>query len=333
MTEHRQEHMKSGLSALGQRARALAHTPIAAGAHRLGRERLLLTVAFMRPKAQRALPAPRMLGWLSLAAAALILLGWGLRRFGGDHPLTYEIEGAQLLAANYLVAPSTSNAGVRFSDGSQIRAAPGTRLRVDSTRSDGARVLLEVGSTRAHVMHNQHSSWVFVAGPFDVHITGTRFTLAWDTATQAVDLTLIDGSVEVESPLGASHILVKTGQRFRASLIAGTMQLENSDGSAAPGLSLSNPRTNAPAAIAEPAAAEATPAAAPSDEANVAAHGGEIEPAARSGEHRFERDLAVGEHDQLQRRSETCRGVRSARSRARGALGRSGARGLVRRSD
>lgn len=68
-----------------------------------------------------------------------------------------------------------------------------------------------------------------MAGPFDVHITGTRFTLAWDAAAQAVDLTLIDGSVEVQSPLGASQILVKTGQRFRASLIAGTMQLENAE--------------------------------------------------------------------------------------------------------
>src|SRR5262249_60634771 len=34
---------------------------------------------------------------------------------------------------------------------------------------------------------------------------------------------------------GSSHIVVKSGQRFRASLIAGTMQLESADDSEGPG--------------------------------------------------------------------------------------------------
>jgi TolA-binding protein len=94
-----------------------------------------------------------------------------------------------------------------------------------------------------------------VAGPFDVHVTGTTFTLAWDAPSQAIDLTLIEGAVEVESPLGASHIVVRGGQRFRASLIAGTMQLESADEAQAPQrVSASSEPVHA-AAAPQPAAA------------------------------------------------------------------------------
>jgi hypothetical protein len=85
---------------------------------------------------------------------------------------------------------------------------------------------------------------VFIAGPFDVHITGTRFTLAWDPREQAIDLTLHEGSVSVDSPLGSTHCVLRAGQRFRASLAAGTMQLDNGQSEALPPTSASAAPTN-----------------------------------------------------------------------------------------
>jgi TolA-binding protein len=165
-----------------------------------------------------------------------------------DAPLTYSTSGGQPAASNYLVAPAHSSASLRFSDGTEVTAAPGSRLRVDSTQSNGARVLLEQGAARAHVTHREDTRWMFVAGPFDVRITGTTFSLSWDAADQVLDLTLHEGSVEVESPLGASHLKVKTGQRFHASVTEGTMQLLAAD-------------SNAPAAHGgADAASEAVPA-------------------------------------------------------------------------
>lgn len=149
-----------------------------------------------------------------------------------DQPLTYTTSGGQPSASNYLVAPAHDSASLRFSDGTEVTAAPGSRLRVDSTQSNGARVLLEQGEARANVTHRDDTRWMFVAGPFDVRITGTTFTLSWDAADQVLDLTLHEGSVEVESPLGASHLKVKTGQRFHASVTDGTMQLLAADGTA-----------------------------------------------------------------------------------------------------
>jgi hypothetical protein len=284
------QDLPRGLGAVAQHARDLSRAPVSERMERLGRERLVLTALHARPRVKlelRALDFTRV-RWLAGAGAvlAVALIGLGswallhgsLRRpeqlaalSGGapaEAPLTYRSYGGQPSAANYLVAPdahaSEDRSGLRFSDGSEIVASPGARLRVDSTQSRGARVFLEQGRMRTHIEHRERrrpGSWVFVAGPFDVHVTGTTFNLAWDASTQTVDLELIEGSVSVTSPLGPSQIEVKTGQRFHASMLEGTMQLESADSAHAAG----GP------AIRPLARSEATPHAARSQRARHAA--------------------------------------------------------------
>ena len=55
-----------------------------------------------------------------------------------------------------------------MSDGSVVRADPGSRLRVDDPKSDGARVLIERGRAAVSVSHRAGSSWSFLGGPFEV---------------------------------------------------------------------------------------------------------------------------------------------------------------------
>jgi TolA-binding protein len=221
---------------------------------RSGRNRLLETALGMPRLPARASRRFKLVLWAPLtaavlAAAVLLMFGWRAR----ERPLTYTVVGGHQLATDYLLAPSTTSVNVHFSDGTRVVASPGTRLRVDALASRGARVLVEDGSASANVKHRDGSSWTFVAGPFDVHITGTAFTLAWDARKQEVDLTLREGAVEVESPLGSTHVVVKAGQRFHASLVAGTMQLENAD-SERSGASASEPTlaTTPPTAAAAP---------------------------------------------------------------------------------
>ncbi|HEY2736110.1 MAG TPA: FecR domain-containing protein [Polyangiales bacterium] len=234
MTEFERENAR--LDELSDRARLL-FAAVSSQVERAGRQQLMAAALTIRPRSRlfgRAFDrAPRTLSrWLFLpllaAAAAAVLLLWPFR----PSHLTYEIRGGQRTAANYVDAVGNAPATVEFSDGSRAIAAAGARLRIDRTEERGARVFVERGSTTAHIQHRDHSNWLFIAGPFDVHITGTRFTLAWDPREQAIDLTLHEGSVEVDSPLGSSHCIVRAGQRFRASLSAGTMQLENDDANA-----------------------------------------------------------------------------------------------------
>jgi hypothetical protein len=186
----------------------------------------------------------------ALAVAALVVLVVVRLR-----PLSYEVRGARS-DGPYISAPAATPVTVAFADGSSIEAAPGSRLRVDEPRVAGARVLLERGRTSVHVQHRTGSAWNFVAGPFDVHVTGTRFDLAWDPSGEAVDLRLYEGSVEVRGPLAEAPIAVRAGQRFRADL--GTRSMTVND---------------VAAEVATPTAPSAGPTAAAS-----AVHGG-AEPA------------------------------------------------------
>jgi TolA-binding protein len=113
-----------------------------------------------------------------------------------------------------------------FSDGSRVQADPGARLRIDDKQDNGARVFVERGVATARITHHTHSHWLFVAGPFEVHVTGTKLTLGWDPIKEELDLTLHEGSVEVRGPLGRKPISVRAGQRLVAQLRDRTMLTE-----------------------------------------------------------------------------------------------------------
>ena len=69
------------------------------------------------------------------------------------------------------------------------------------------------------------STWSFVAGPFEVQVTGTRFSLAWDSANEEIDLYVYEGAVEVRSPLGSGPLPVRAAQRYHAALPLRSMSL------------------------------------------------------------------------------------------------------------
>jgi len=164
-------------------------------------------------------------------------------------PLSYEVRGARS-DGPYIGAPATTPVTVAFADGSSIEGAPGSRLRVDETRAAGARVLVERGRAAVHVAHRTGSAWNFVAGPFDVHVTGTRFDLSWDPSGEAVELRLYEGSVEVRGPLAEAPIAVRAGQRFRADL--GTRSMTVNDVAAEVATAVALPQAPEAASAAEP---------------------------------------------------------------------------------
>lgn len=213
---------RDGWKSLGELARRAASEPVDPSLYASGRMRLMVAATARRSQKRRAFSP------LWAAAAALLAIGAGAFAFYSQlRPLQYEVYGGQRFASNYVGALATAPAYVKFSDGSEIDANPGSRLRIDETHSNGARVLVERGMAAARVKHRDRSRWVFAAGPFNVRVIGTKFDLDWDPQAQVVSLTLHEGAVEVESPVGQSHCVVRAGQRFQASLQTGTMTLEN----------------------------------------------------------------------------------------------------------
>jgi TolA-binding protein len=263
--------MVDSLDRLGELARNALHGVASPALEAEGRQRILATAVSRRFPARSS----RTRLTVSLAAAAVVLLAAGV--YGYRRPLSYTVQGAASSDASYLGAPADKPADVRFDDGSSIRAEPGTRLRIDETYADGARVLLERGAATAHVANQRTTQWRFVAGPFKVLVTGTKFRLNWEPVTEEVELVLHEGSVEVESPLSAGRIAVRAGQRFRASLPKGSMHVDSVDTPAA--------KAAAPAPATESGVDASTAPVPPvAPEPSVATAKSEANPAAQEAE-------------------------------------------------
>jgi TolA-binding protein len=230
MTDPEDEQMLLRLSALARGA-AIAAAP--AETRAAGRARLIDTATRIAAEQEmarsRAGTLPSKSRRLAIALAALLgilAIAFGIERFMA-RPLAYDVSGSSNPARNYISASAELPATVRFSDGSAMSAAPGSRLRIEETRSNGARVLVERGSTTAAIEHRRYSTWSFVAGPFEVHVTGTKFTIHWDPEGERIDLTMLQGSVEIDSPIGPSRYAVTAGHRFSASVREGIVKMDD----------------------------------------------------------------------------------------------------------
>lgn len=144
--------------------------------------------------------------WLAAAVAVLLFVFWP------SNALRFEVEGA--VNHGGYVRAAESSALLRFSDETELRAQPGARVRVAETAENGARVSLEEGTLSVHVTHTGRSDWDFEAGPFVVHVTGTRFDLHWNAGAETLQVDLFEGSVEISGYDDSGPVVLRRGQRF-----------------------------------------------------------------------------------------------------------------------
>jgi hypothetical protein len=262
-------------------------------------ERLLRQRFLMRLDSELLSPRRQwgVLGWVLPATAALCVAA-AVLLFLRNRALTFTVEGAEL-SGQYVSAPAQAPAALRFSDASSVVATAGSRLRIEDTTSRGARVLLERGEASVRVVHASSTAWTFAAGPFEVHVTGTRFDLSWDPAHETCEVALREGSVEVRGPGGSGPVVLRAGQRFRGDAQRRTMQVLDLE-AAAPSAALPEPSGAAPAApvsAPEMSASAASTAPAPESAAHLAA---------RSAS--WSQDIAQGKFKEILRDAET-RGI------------------------
>lgn len=142
----------------------------------------------------------------SAAAAVLVTLFWP------SGQLAYEVVGA-VDESGYVRVAGNAPAMIQFDDETRLTATPGARLRIVETQRSGAHVSVEEGRIEARVVHGEDSDWRFVAGPFRVRVTGTRFDLTWDTQLDRLEVVLHEGSVEIAAS-DSGPVAVRAGQRF-----------------------------------------------------------------------------------------------------------------------
>jgi hypothetical protein len=118
-----------------------------------------------------------------------------------------------------------------------------------------------------HVVHREQAAWAVNAGPFEIHVIGTRFDVGWDPVRRRLSVGLYEGAVLVAGGPLSAPVRVHAGQRLEAGVGSDNWQLTSLNGpsiEAAPaptaGLAPSVPETatdDAPSDVADRTAAPA----------------------------------------------------------------------------
>jgi hypothetical protein len=185
-----------------------------------GLERLEQALASRRARGNRT--------WMWAAAFAAAVGGTlllFLPRLLGTRALSVDVVSGTVSEGGYVRPAQGGDALLRFSDGSEVKLDSGARARVTELKTNGARVLLESGRARVHVVHRADTKWAIDAGPFTVQVTGTEFDLSWASVGELLDLHLHNGSVVVSGPFTLGGVGVGPGQHLIANL-KGSITLE-----------------------------------------------------------------------------------------------------------
>lgn len=232
--------------------------------------------------------APRV---LALAAVVILAIGgaWMAQR---ARAVTYAVIDGTLSGENIVGGAATK---VRFSEGSELRLAPGAQAEVVSVDSHGAQVNLREGSAKVSITKLPGSAWTLLAGPYTVRVTGTAFSLRWSKIEQVFEISMDSGSVVVTGPLAASGMPLRAGQRMRSNVPTGKLTLEGAQSSTA-----SQP-VAAPASVdvgspSRPGEATVESREASEDSANEADRSGSAQAAARE-KLSWAQQAAAGEFD------------------------------------
>ncbi|WP_438037617.1 FecR domain-containing protein [Sorangium sp. So ce128] len=241
------ERQLDPVAALLQRAAQLSETE-----RREARAAFLRRVDEEQARVSKTRVVVRWAAPLAFAASVLMVVFFLWRTERG---LDYVVEGA-VNESGYVRAPVDHPAAITFSDQTRIRAAAGTRLRIDETKNErGARISVERGRVEAEVTHTGHSDWRFVAGPFVVRVVGTRFELLWDADRERLEVILREGAVEVEGYSGSGAVSVRAGQRFVGDAQARTLHVSDTT-ARAPDTAAQGPDTAAQGSEPAPPAAQ-----------------------------------------------------------------------------
>lgn len=230
------------------------------GPERLARVEARLFDGAAPPRRSRA-PLLAGLALAGTAATAGVLL-WPAA------PVTFSVAREGAGSPGVEVVATRDEKVLAFSEGTTVAVRPSTRARVVRTTRDGAELRLEGGALAASVVPRPRARWVFLAGPYRVQVTGTRFELSWSAEVDGLGIAMHEGSVVVSGGALAEPRQLRAGERLAVS-VSGGVRLGRvaevaPDSAGAPGKPADAPRAEGPAVTpsgpgAEPGAPEVPP--------------------------------------------------------------------------
>ena len=173
---------------------------------------------FLNASPSRSIPSRRRVvaAGITILAACAALVVLATRE---PKPLTFQVGEQRRIGEidAWLEASSERSLPIHFSDGTEVRLAPGARARVTRVEATGATVRMESGRANVSVTKRKNAAWHVSLGPFRVDVTGTRFDVDWGPARDALFLQMHEGSVVVSGCTFGKGRPVVGGEIARAS--------------------------------------------------------------------------------------------------------------------
>jgi transmembrane sensor len=165
-------------------------------------------------------------GWWMAAAASLVLVvavgalaGWERSRA----TLHFTAGTSDGHTGAWLATSPEHEMPLSFSEGTQLVIAADSRGRVEALGRAGASFLLERGEVRAKVVHRDGTDWRFLAGPFEVLVTGTSLRVSWDPSRERFAVRVDEGSIVLRGP--DVQQTVRAGERCAVDVPTGTLRV------------------------------------------------------------------------------------------------------------
>jgi hypothetical protein len=132
--------------------------------------------------------------------------------------LAYRVEGGSVIEGGYLREAGGGGVKLSFAEGTEFILTSGSRGRLRSVNSVGARIAIEQGTASFQVTPRNNARWLVDVGPFLITVKGTVFAVAWDPSSERFDLSLQHGQVSVTGPVTQGEITLRAGQRLAINL-------------------------------------------------------------------------------------------------------------------
>jgi hypothetical protein len=168
-----------------------------------GAERRFLSAfrAYTAESERRAARRSRGYWQYGLGFAGAVLVALAVVEVGAHFrvdPLSYRVTSGGAEPGRVIEAKAAP-VELDFSDGTNVTVERDSRARVAETTARGARFRLDSGKMSFDVVpHAERGDWLVEAGPFQVRVTGTVFTVEWNAAARSLDVTVTRGHVIVE---------------------------------------------------------------------------------------------------------------------------------------
>ena len=112
---------------------------------------------------------------------------------------------------------------LRFSDGTAVTLAAGSRAKVTRLTAHGGLIRVERGQLVADVRSREQASWLFEAGPFAVEVVGTAFDLSWNPVSDTFLLVMREGIVKLRGPVVGEGRTVAAPERVQINVGNGVL--------------------------------------------------------------------------------------------------------------